>query len=120
MEIVESRQDRLQIVIDLEWLRFASTHQSTIAIARFLGVGVSTVRTALLEYGISQPGWNPFPTPNPDNCDLDYNTLADNDLLDPHIPDSDTIPDSLYAHHIPIQQSEQISTIDNLSLDARI
>jgi hypothetical protein len=53
---------RPRIVIDPEFLTFAHQHRSTAGIARFLGVGVTTVRNALIEYGIAPSGQNPFPS----------------------------------------------------------
>ncbi|KAI0318502.1 hypothetical protein OF83DRAFT_938230 [Amylostereum chailletii] len=45
---------RPSIWIDPDWLRWAYGHHPVSQIARFLGVGRTTVRAALLEHGIAQ------------------------------------------------------------------
>jgi hypothetical protein len=78
---------RPHIQIDPNFLRWAYGHRSTAGIARFLNVGRSTVRNALLEYGITQPQESPFPNTtleSDDNAALDI-TQHDN-LLDPNLP----------------------------------
>lgn len=54
------RAGRPRAVIDPDWLRWASGHRSTSAIARFLGLGRTTVQNALLELGLSEPQEAPF------------------------------------------------------------
>ncbi|KAI0077128.1 hypothetical protein K474DRAFT_1562219, partial [Panus rudis PR-1116 ss-1] len=51
---------RPKLVIDRQWLAWAYGHQSIAKIARFLGVHRSTVRTALIEYGLATPQENVF------------------------------------------------------------
>jgi hypothetical protein len=46
-------------IINKDWLAWASGLRSTSAIGRFLGLSHSTVRSALLEYGLRQPLQNP-------------------------------------------------------------
>lgn len=57
------RRGRPKLVIDEDFLRFAYAHQGTTAIARSLGCSPSTVRKAVLDYGIAEPGDDPFPLP---------------------------------------------------------
>jgi len=51
---------RPSIAIDPDFLRWAHAHRSTSAISRFLGVSRSTVRNALLDYGITTLQTSPF------------------------------------------------------------
>ncbi|KAJ7705834.1 hypothetical protein B0H14DRAFT_3099686 [Mycena olivaceomarginata] len=53
---------RPRIYIDPDFLRWAYGQRSTAGISRFLGVGRSTVRNALIEHGIAQPQPTPFQT----------------------------------------------------------
>lgn len=77
---------RPRIVIDPGFLSFAYQQRSTRGIARFLGVGVTVVRNALLEYGIAQPGQNPFPVPDQIEEAMGDESLAtQNAPLHPHL-----------------------------------
>lgn len=61
IHLVQSgRPGRPRYEIDEDFLRFAYQHRTIAAIANFLGVHRSTVRQALLSYGIVQPLENPF------------------------------------------------------------
>ncbi|KAH9925166.1 uncharacterized protein B0H18DRAFT_869901 [Fomitopsis serialis] len=51
---------RPRLVIDPTWLRWAYGHKSIADIARFLNIHRSTVRAALIEYGISECRSDPF------------------------------------------------------------
>ncbi|KAI0069534.1 hypothetical protein K474DRAFT_1579301, partial [Panus rudis PR-1116 ss-1] len=57
-EVHTGGRGRPKIVIDRLWLEWAYGHKSIAKIARYLGVGRSTVRSALLEYGIASPQSN--------------------------------------------------------------
>ncbi|KAI0057690.1 hypothetical protein BV25DRAFT_1872356 [Artomyces pyxidatus] len=59
-EVHSGERGRPRIHIDGDWLRWAYGHRSVQGIADFLGVGRTTVRNALLEYGIADPQQNPF------------------------------------------------------------
>lgn len=83
------QRGRPSIRIDHDFLRWAYSMRSTAAISRFLGVGRSTVRNALLEYGIAEGQENPF-TNQPQEHQLDDN------LLDPD-------------HQIPISQQSNVN-----------
>lgn len=95
----EGGRGRPSIHIDPDFLRWAYSLRSTSSIARYLNVGRTTVRAALLRYGITAPQENPFPLiedlhqPEP-NVQLDTtlpspssnsNIIApeNDDLLDP-------------------------------------
>ncbi|KAJ7318081.1 hypothetical protein DFH08DRAFT_917574 [Mycena albidolilacea] len=58
--------------------------RSTASISRFLGVGRTTVRNALLEHGIAQPQESPFQQVDPPSPE-DTNP-NDDDILDPDLP----------------------------------
>ncbi|KAJ7728130.1 hypothetical protein B0H14DRAFT_2410102, partial [Mycena olivaceomarginata] len=82
---------RPRIYIDPDFLRWAYGQRSTAGISRFLGVGRSTVRNALIEHGIAQPQPTPFQTdssPTDDIDDIDDNNDIDDndDILDPDLP----------------------------------
>lgn len=57
---VQGATGRPRIVIDETFLRWAYAYRSTSGIAAFLRVSRPVVRNALLEYGIVEPGENPF------------------------------------------------------------
>jgi hypothetical protein len=57
---VHGATGRPRFVIDESFLRWAYTHRSTSGIADFLGVSRPTVRKALLDYGIVEPGEVPI------------------------------------------------------------
>lgn len=57
---VQGTTGRPRVVIDEAFLRWAHTHRSTSGIATFLGVSRPVVRNALLQYGIVEPGEDPF------------------------------------------------------------
>ena len=101
------------IVIDRGFLAFAHQHHSTAGIARFLGVGVTTVCNALIEYGIAPSGQNPFPS----HDNLPPQPPPD-DLFDPQLPVPEILPEEL--HRIPTQMSSNISEIDDATLDMLI
>ncbi|KAI0055053.1 hypothetical protein BV25DRAFT_1766853, partial [Artomyces pyxidatus] len=67
-----------------DWLAWAYGHRSVQGIAEFLGVGRSTVRNALLDYGLSQPQMNPFPARvHQEQVVLQEFLQGDDILLDP-------------------------------------
>jgi hypothetical protein len=51
---------RRRIIIDPTWLRWQYAHDTTSGIARTLGVSRPIVRRALVDYGIAEPGGDPF------------------------------------------------------------
>ena len=58
--IHDGGRGRPHIYIDPTFLSWAYNHRSTSSIARFLGVGRTVVRNALLDYGIAVPQQRPF------------------------------------------------------------
>jgi len=79
--VYTGRRGRPQIRIDPAFLEWAYAHRSTAGICRFLHVGRSVVRNALLEYGIARAQENPFL-----NEDDTTTILSEDDLLDPGSP----------------------------------
>ncbi|KAJ7892446.1 hypothetical protein B0H13DRAFT_2234788 [Mycena leptocephala] len=79
---------RPRIYIDPDFLRWAYGQRSTASISRFLRVGRSTVRNALIEHGIARPQQSPFQLNNiwaPDIED-DDGDIEHDDILDPDLP----------------------------------
>lgn len=96
------RPGRPRMILDETFLRFAYQHQCATGIARTIGCLVSTVRQALLDYGISEPGDDPFPLP-PGPSDPLYGT---------NVPAVDDPP-----HHL---QNNRVSTWTDAELDTAI
>jgi hypothetical protein len=77
------RRGRPRIQIDPDFLRWAYNQRTTAGIHRFLNVGRSTVRNALLEHDIAEPQSNPFTTDDDQSVEpIDH----DDDFLDPQLP----------------------------------
>lgn len=91
------------IRIDEDFLQWAYSLRSTSSIARFLNVGQTTVRSALLQYGIMAPQQDPFPP------------IANDELLDPSHPNPEQIP--VPDNPEIISFTGPLSTIDDNSLD---
>jgi hypothetical protein len=116
---------RPHIQIDPNFLQWAYGHRSISGIARFLHVGRSTVRNALLDYGIAQPQENPFRnTTSESDDDAALDIIQDDDLLDPNLPipahlPNDVMnptPDNAHALH-PVSFTGPLSTIIDDVLD---
>lgn len=75
---------RPRIYIDPDFLRWAYGQRSTASISRFLGVGRTTVRNALIAHGIVEPQQNPFQQAD-DSLDTAGPSDGD-DILDPDLP----------------------------------
>jgi len=80
---------RPRIQIDPEFLQWAYSHRTTSGIRRFLNVGRSTVRNALLNYGIAQPQQSPFAS---EDEQVEPGTLVEDHLLDPELPSPTQLP----------------------------
>jgi hypothetical protein len=103
------RPGRPRIHIDPTFLRWAHSHRSTSAIGRFLGVGRSAVRNALLDYGIVEPQSNPFPmSSSPLSSSEDANNTTADDLLDPDIAPPTDLPQDIMnsANHLNSQTAD--------------
>lgn len=83
---------RPKVVIDPSFLQWASGHRGTTGIARFLGVSRTTVRHALLDYGLASPGPNPFllpsppSPPSPPSSHLELDAGDNGSAVDPVLP----------------------------------
>lgn len=78
---------RPRIHIDPDFLRWAYGHRSIAGISRFLRVGRTTVRNALLAEGIFEPQANPFPSQQDDASPVhDTDANMQDDILDPDLP----------------------------------
>ncbi|KAF8130514.1 hypothetical protein K438DRAFT_1912022 [Mycena galopus ATCC 62051] len=75
---------RPRIYIDPDFLRWAYGQRSTASISRFLGVGRTTMRNALIAHGIVEPQQNPFQQAD-DSLDTAGPSDGD-DILDPDLP----------------------------------
>lgn len=100
---------RPQIIFDPDFLAWAYNHRSISALARFLGVGRTTLRNALIEHGIIAPAENSTrPTP-PGNAEsipsqnlpvLSITTLNSTSEID--VPADDVLePNIPLPHHLP-------------------
>ncbi|KAJ6458548.1 hypothetical protein C8R45DRAFT_1056287 [Mycena sanguinolenta] len=99
---IQTRRPR--IYIDPEFLRWAYGQRSTASIVRYLGVGRSTVRNALLEHGIAQAQSSPFSLnsadPGLEDSGLENSGL--DDILEPTLPDPTAAEvEELAAHSQP-------------------
>lgn len=101
-EVHPEGRGRPSIVIDPDFLRWAYTMRTVASIARFLGVGRSTVTKNLLVYGIRERQDAPFQfqsaQPAGDTDESGASTTADHasvqdDILDPALPMPDSLPE---------------------------
>jgi hypothetical protein len=99
-EIVQTTQTgnrgRPRIHIDPVFLRWAYSQRTTSGIARFLHVGRSTVRNALIDYGITEPQSNPFPNQIQDGS-MEPGDFVEDHLLDPDLPLPTPLSDEILA-----------------------
>ncbi|KAG8916566.1 hypothetical protein FRC02_003747 [Tulasnella sp. 418] len=114
--IIERRQTgkrgRPPIIIDSSFLRIAHTHHGATWLARYLGCSRSTVRRALLNYGIAAPCPNPFPLPPGPNEPRRQQSEAPRD--DEHLPDMLPIRDPSSALE---QETGASDHLDNILQD---
>ncbi|TFK62191.1 hypothetical protein BDN72DRAFT_747171, partial [Pluteus cervinus] len=61
-QMYNGRVGRPRIEFDRDFLEWAIRHRSVSGIAEFLEVSSRTVRRALLDLGLAEPGQNPFPS----------------------------------------------------------
>jgi hypothetical protein len=109
------RRGRPRLVFDPGFLQWAMTQRTTSRIASFLSVGRTTLRQAMLDYGLAEPGDSPF-LPE-DSISLDplasetvLVSLADNDdILEPELPLPLTLPQEV-VNATPFAQYSMSST----------
>lgn len=119
------RRGRPRIEIDPSWLQWAHDQRTTAGVGNFLNVSRTTVRNALLDYGISTPqppflletNEGPETDEQPESSDLDV--LAD-DLLNPDLPVPTDLPDDVHAAVPPPPSTGNISSMTNEELDGLI
>ena len=110
------RRGRPRIWIDPMFLRWAYNQRTTAGIHRFLHVGRSTIRNALLEHGIAEPQSSPFAT---EDGQLSFESaepgnLVDDDRLNPEL----SLPAQLLVtpqDHHPSHTTSFTGPLSNLS-----
>ena len=86
---------RPRLVFDPGFLEWAMTQRTTSGIASFLSVGRTTLRQAMLDYGLAEPGDNPFSPEGSTSLDQSETVVlvSDNDdILEPELPLPLTLP----------------------------
>jgi hypothetical protein len=113
---------RPRIHIDPDFLRWAYSQRSTSGIGRFLNVGRTTIRNALLNLGIAEPQQNPFAGSTESDNEVPGNNLEPGDLvedhlLDPELPHPAQLPDELLPSSAPISFTGPVSSLPDDALD---
>ncbi|TRM62018.1 hypothetical protein BD626DRAFT_404602 [Schizophyllum amplum] len=86
------RRGRPRIEIDPRFLEWAYRHRTTSGISTFLHVGRTTVRNALLEYGIRETGRDPFAAPHQPEPPTTSSDNSTDEILDPLLPPPAHLP----------------------------
>ncbi|KAJ3926141.1 MAG: hypothetical protein NXY57DRAFT_906124 [Lentinula lateritia] len=106
-------QAMLADVWTIEFLEWAYTQRTTSGIAEYLGVARQTVRQALLDYGIAQPGINPFP---PSEVHSEHTDSENDPVLDQDGTLPQELPDDVQdAAALIASSSSSSSYLSNLS-----
>lgn len=109
---------RPRIHIDPQFLEWAYSQRSTSGISRFLNVGRSTIRNALLDYGISQPQQSPFASTDDQEQLLQSDLLVEDHLLDPALSSPSQLPaDILNSTPLVASFTGPVSTLTDNELD---
>lgn len=98
---------RPRLVFDPGFLQWAMTQRTTSRIASFLSVGRTTLRQAILDYGLAEPGNNPFlpeGSLDPDPSETQTVLVSDDDILEPELPLPLTLPQEV-VNATPVAQS---------------
>jgi hypothetical protein len=138
-QVHTGRRGRPAIHIDPDFLRWAYSLRSTSSISRFLNVSRQTVRSALLEYGITTPQADPFiaSREEPDSTDNGAETQAateagsaaqtatSDSLLNPDLPIPPTLPSDILRPASTVQEhavsfTGPLSTLSDAGLDELI
>lgn len=113
------RPGRPQLVIDPDFLRQGCQYRGPTKLARFLKCGVMTVGNQLLEYGIDEPGADPFPATPPSPPPSPIPTHSPSHPLMPNLAEH-SFP-SLTVPENPLQNSARpASTWSNAELDEAV
>ncbi|KAJ8075899.1 hypothetical protein PM082_021531 [Marasmius tenuissimus] len=107
---------RPRAIINPQFLAWAHTQRTTSGIAAFLGLGRTTVRQALLDYGIVTPGDNSFPGGT--ESDSDGESEQESDAADLDIPAPET--NASTSQGPSSATSEYLSTMDDATLDVAL
>lgn len=109
---------RPRIHIDPQFLQWAYSHRSTSGIHRFLNVGRTVVRNALIEYGIAMPQQNPFTSEDDHGQTFEPGDLIEDHILDPELPAPMQLPnDVLDLRPSLVSFTGPVSTLNDDQLD---
>jgi hypothetical protein len=109
---------RPRIHIDPAFLQWAYSQRSTTGISRFINVGRTTVRQALLDYGIAEPQLNPFDTEAVGGSEgIQPGELVGDHLLDPELPSPAQLPDDLLSAPATVSFTGPVSSLTDDALD---
>ena len=100
------RRGRPRLVFDPGFLQWAMTQRTTSRIASFLSVGRTSLRQAMLDYGLAEPGDNPFLPEGSESIQDPSETLLesdDDDILEPELPLPLTLPQEV-VNATPVAQ----------------
>lgn len=104
------RRGRPSIDIDSHFLQWAYAHRSTSGIGRFSSVSRTTVRNALLRYGIAEPQTNPFASTSSSNIAGTTLPQSGDKLLDPSLPLPNEHADVLVQMPLASESDPQITS----------
>jgi hypothetical protein len=105
------RRGRPRLVFDPGFLQWAMTQRTTSRIASFLSVGRTTLRQAMLDYGLAEPGDNPFLPEGSISLDSSETGLvSDDDILEPELPLPLTLPQEVVVNATSVAQYSVSST----------
>jgi hypothetical protein len=114
------RRGRPRLVFDHSFLQWAMTQRTTSRIASFLSVGRTTLRQAMLDYGLAEPGNNPFLPEGSISIDSPETVLASDDILEPELPFPLTLPQEVVNATSAAQHFSMIDDqLDNLLLQLK-
>ena len=117
------RRGRPRLVFDPNFLEWAITQRTTSRIASFLIVGRTTLRQAMLDYGLAEPGDNPFLPEGSISSELSESVLVsdDDNILKPELPLPRALPqevvDATPVVQDPTSSTATLSTMTDDQLD---
>ena len=117
------RRGRPRLVFDPNFLEWAITQRTTSRIASFLTVGRTTLCQAMLDYGLAEPGDNPFLPEGSISSELSESVLVsdDDDILEPELPLPHALPqevvDATPVVQDPTSSTATLSTMTDDQLD---
>ena len=110
------RRGRPRLIIDPGFLQWAMTQRTTSRIASFLSVGRTTLREAMLDYGLAEPGDNPFLPEGSISQDPSETVLVadDDDILEPELPLPLPLPQEVVNATAAAQYSSPMATLSTM------